>query len=217
MTVVAILLRLALGAVFLMSALTKLSTPSRFAEDVRQYRILPKPVSTVFAWSLPFLELSAALLLLGGFLVTWASLAVVAMLLTFMAAVGVAMARGDSLSCACFGLLYRERVGWATQARDGVLLAMALFVFLFDGDSLTVADMAADLGSPGHVLGLAATAAVLALGLFVAGLSIAQDRRNRAELSAEHHHGASPSVELATPGATASDDGGHHAVHHGSH
>ena len=217
MTVPVVLLRLILGAVFLMSALTKVTAPGRFAEDVRQYRILPGPLATVFAWSLPFLELSAALLLIGGFLVTWASLAVVAMLLTFMLAVGIAMARGDSLSCACFGLLYRERVGWATQARDGVLLAMALFVFLFDGGSLTVADMAADLRSPGHVLGLAATAAVLALGMVVAWLSIAQDRRNRAEMAAAHHHEPPASVELAAPGAAAPDDGGRHAVHHGSH
>ena len=74
-------------------------------------------------------------MLIGGFLVTWASLAVVAMLLSFMLAVGIAMARGDSLSCACFGLLYRERVGWPTQLRDGALLAMALFVLLFDCDA----------------------------------------------------------------------------------
>ena len=111
MIALALLARLVLAAVFLMSALTKLSAPGRFAEDLRQYRILPKPLSTVFAWSLPFIELSAALLLIGGFLVTWASLAVVAMLLSFMLAVGIAMARGDSLSCSCFGLLYRERVG----------------------------------------------------------------------------------------------------------
>ncbi len=204
MTILAVLVRLILGAVFLMSALTKVSAPGRFAEDVRQYRILPGSLSTVFAWSLLLLELSAALLLLGGFLVTWASLAVVAMLLTFMAAVGIAMARGDSLSCACFGLLYRERVGWPTQLRDGALLAMALFVLLFDGGSPTVTDMATDLGSLGHALGLAATAAVLLLGLFVAALSIAQDRRNRAGASAEHH-GPAPIVESTDANALTSE------------
>ena len=202
-----------MGAVFLMSALTKLSAPGRFAEDVRQYRILPRPLAAVFAWSLPFLELSAALLLLGGFLVTWASLAVVAMLLSFMLAVAIAMARGDSLSCACFGLLYRERVGWATQVRDGVLLAMALFVLLFDGGSLTVIDMASAPGSPGHVLGLAATVGVLALGMFVAALSVAQDRRNRAV----PHDGPESPVESNHARPTTSANGGGHAVHHGPH
>jgi uncharacterized membrane protein YphA (DoxX/SURF4 family) len=51
MIALALVARLVLGAVFLMSALTKVSAPGRFAEDVRQYRILPKPLSTVFAWS----------------------------------------------------------------------------------------------------------------------------------------------------------------------
>ena len=101
MIALALLARLVLAAVFLMSALTKVSAPGRFAEDVRQYRILPRPLAAVFAWSLPFLELSAALLLLGGFLITWASLAVVAMLLSFMLAVGIAMARCSPWRCSC--------------------------------------------------------------------------------------------------------------------
>ena len=53
MIALALVARLVLVAVFLMSALTKLSAPGRFADDVRQYRILPKLLSTAFAWSPP--------------------------------------------------------------------------------------------------------------------------------------------------------------------
>ena len=81
---------------------------------------------------------------------------------------------------------------------------MALFVLLFDRGSLTVTDMAANLGSPGHILGLAATVAVVAVSLLVAALSITQDRRNRAGASAEHH-GPAPIVESTDANALTSE------------
>lgn len=107
--------RLILGAVFLMSAIAKLVGPRQFAKDVQQYRMLPRPLASAFGYVLPYVELVTALLLLTGFYSNWAALTVAAMLVSFMVAVGVAMVRKLNLSCSCFGLLYRERVGWSTQ------------------------------------------------------------------------------------------------------
>ena len=172
--------RLLLGAVFLMSAVTKLASPGQFARDVESYRILRGASVTVFAWTLPVIELGAALLLVSGFYSTWASLAVVVMLLSFMTAVGTAMARGQSLSCSCFGLLYRERVGWSTQIRDGVLLAIALLVLLRDDGSLTIYHLFGNIGSLKHTIGFILTLLALGFSLVVALLSIRLARREGA-------------------------------------
>ena len=181
MAIVLLLARLFLGAVFVMSAVPKLVSPGQFAKDVRSYGILRGPLAIAFAWILPFVELGAALLLLTGFYPTWASLVVVAMLLSFMAAAGVAMARGLSLSCSCFGLLYRERVGWSTQIRDGILLAMALCVLVADSGELTLARMVAEPGRVSHALGLTFAAVALGAGLVASTLSIRLTRRQEAQ------------------------------------
>ena len=47
---VVLFLRILVGAVFLMSGLTKLAAPRQFASDVRQYRIVPTPLSDAFAY-----------------------------------------------------------------------------------------------------------------------------------------------------------------------
>ena len=148
-----------------MSAVTKLAAPGQFARDVESYRILRGAPATVFAWTLPVVELGAALLLVTGFYSTWASLSVVVMLLSFMTAVGTAMAHGQSLSCSCFGLLYRERVGWSTQVRDGALLAMALLVLFRDDGSLTISHLFGNIGSLEHTIGFVLTLVALGFSL----------------------------------------------------
>ncbi len=124
--------------------------------------------------------MGAAALLLTGIYTDWAALAVAVMLVTFMIAVGIAMARKLNLTCSCFGLLYRERVGWSTQVRDGVLLALALFILLADTGGPTMADTLAEPGKLSHTLGLALTAIALASALVIAALSVRAARRHPA-------------------------------------
>lgn len=180
MTLALLAASLILGAVFLMSAVPKLAAPRRFANDVQQYGILPRPLASAFGYALPYAELAAAALLVTGFYTEWAALGVAVMLVVFMVAVGVAMVRKLNLSCGCFGLLYRERVGWSTQVRDGILLALALFILVADTGGPTVADMIAEPGKLSHVLGLALTALVLASAIAVSALSVRAARRHPA-------------------------------------
>ncbi len=166
-----------------MSALPKLATPRRFANDVQQYRMLPRPLGAALGYSLPYVEFIAAALLITGVYTAWAALGIAFMLVVFMVAVGVAMVRKLNLTCSCFGLLYRERVGWSTQIRDGVLLALALFIFVADTGGPTMADMLAEPERLDHVIGLALTLITAAAAVAIALLS-ANSRR-------QHVHAAS--------------------------
>lgn len=179
----ALFVRLILGAIFLMSAVPKFAAPRQFASDVQQYGILPRPLASAFGYALPYAELLAAALLITGVYTQWAAFGVAVMLVVFMVAVGVAMARKLNLSCSCFGLLYRERVGWSTQVRDGILLAMALFILLAEAGSPTVADMLAEPGKLSHAIGLALTAIALASALAIAALSVRSARRQHGHAS----------------------------------
>ncbi|MDE2718615.1 MAG: DoxX family membrane protein [Chloroflexota bacterium] len=177
MTLFTLSASLILGAVFLMSAVPKLAAPRRFANDVQQYRLLPRPLASAFGYAIPYAELAAAALLMTGVYTAWAALGVAVMLGVFMVAVGVAMVRKLNLTCSCFGLLYRERVGWSTQIRDGVLLALALFIFVADTGGPTMADMLADPERLDHAIGLVLTLTTASAAVAIAVLSAHLARR----------------------------------------
>ena len=182
MPLAVLILRLVLGTVFLMSAAAKLAAPRQFVADVKEYRLLPRPLASAFGYVLPYAELSAAIMLMGGFYINVAALAVAVMLVVFLIAVGAAMIRKLNLTCSCFGLLYRERVGWPTQIRDGILLAMALVVLAADSGELSLSRMVAEPGRVSHALGLIFTALALGAGCAAAVLSIRLTRRPRAQV-----------------------------------
>ncbi len=94
-----------------------------------------------------------------------------------MIAVAIAMVRKLNLNCSCFGLLYRERVGWSTQIRDGILLVMAFFIVSMETGDLTLTNMLAEPERLSNALGLAVTLLTLGLGLAVAFLSVRAARR----------------------------------------
>ena len=171
--------RIFLGAVFLMSGLTKAVAPTQFARDLRGYRLLPAPASNVLAWLLPYLELTTALMLLFGFRIEWAALAAIGMLASFMIAIGTAMVRRLNLTCSCFGLLYREQVGWSTQARDAVLLGLALFVLRRHEIAPSVIDLVAGMNRFSNAVGLVLTVFALGFGLVVVALSVRTNRRRK--------------------------------------
>lgn len=138
MEVTVLVLRIFLGAIFLISAVGKLLAPRTFVRNVVRYNVLPEPPSKVYGWLLPYAELASAIILFLGWQAQWGALIVIVMLLSFMVAVSIVMARHQNLSCSCFGLLYQEKVGRRTLIRDVVLLLMAVVIFIFDDGSSSV-------------------------------------------------------------------------------
>ena len=158
--------RLLLAAVFLMSAVPKLATPRRFVDDVLRYRIGPRLFAQGYGWALPYAELVVGISLLLAWPVTWAAGIVLGMLGSFMIAVGIAMVRRQNSTCSCFGLLYRERVGWRTQMRDALLVVLAAALF-FNGGAIDPLWELVVRGTPFDYLnlGLSLLVAVLSLSL----------------------------------------------------
>ena len=98
-----LLLRVAIAALFLFAAITKLVDPSSFAQQIANYQLTPWPATAVLSVFLPALELCVGISLLLG---RWESGALVwvAILLTiFSGALLSAIVRGLSIDCGCFG------------------------------------------------------------------------------------------------------------------
>lgn len=96
------LLRVALGVVFVAASLDKLRSPSAFAQNIANYRLLPYQAIDVVAIVLPWLELLAGILLALGFWIRANATIVNALLLVFIVAISQAIWRGLDISCGCF-------------------------------------------------------------------------------------------------------------------
>lgn len=123
-----ILLSIALGIIFLASAVPKLRHPRGFILAVLEYRVLPPRLSWFYGRLLPPLEFLLALLLLTGTAVRTAAAILSALLLSFIAAIGFNLARGRDLDCHCFGKAVKRPVGWSLLLQDIALLGAALAI-----------------------------------------------------------------------------------------
>ena len=122
---VTLLLRVALGAVFVYAAWTKLRTPwELFAMSIDSYQLLPLKAVELVARTLPWFELAVGLLLIAGFWLRSAAAATALLLAVFFGLMVRAYAKGMEINCGCFGP--GEIISWKTLLRDGSMLAAAL-------------------------------------------------------------------------------------------
>jgi len=131
---VALPARLYLAAIFLWACWHKIIDPAAFAVDVATYQILPLSLVNAMALLLPWIELAAGLMLLVGARVRAGALLVSGMMVVFIAALSIALARGQSLSCGCFASrgAADDPISWKTLVRDATWLLLALYVLVFD-------------------------------------------------------------------------------------
>ena len=132
-------MRLYLGFVFISACLHKIAHPGQFALDVATYDILPLGLVNLTALGLPWVELVAGGLLVLGFRSRAAGLMTSGMMVMFLVALVVALARGMDMSCGCFasqGAAGEDPISYLTVLRDLGWLALSLYVWIFDRRSL---------------------------------------------------------------------------------
>src|SRR5262249_16772160 len=94
--------QLALGAIFVAAALPKIADPPSFAPMIYNYRLLPGALVTFLALWMPWIELLAGLALILGVWKRGAVLLIGLLLLVFIGAVAINLARGHAIDCGCF-------------------------------------------------------------------------------------------------------------------
>jgi len=90
----------------------------------------PPALASVIEWLLPAAELACAVALLPSASATLGAMATLAMLVVFIVAISISLARGRRPECHCFGQMHSEPVGWSTVARNVVLSALAVFIIV---------------------------------------------------------------------------------------
>jgi len=118
--------RVALGALFIWAAVTKLPDMTAFAQDVANYRVIPAALVPLLAAAVVGIELLAGIALVTGVMERSAAAVLAVLLGAFTVLLTQALLRGIDLRCGCFG--GDERASWWTVVRDLVMLATAIAV-----------------------------------------------------------------------------------------
>ena len=125
--------QIALGAVFVAAALPKLADPPAFAQAIWNYQLAPAWLVHPAALVLPWLELLCGLALCLGVWARAAAAWLATLLLVFVAALGINLARRHPVDCGCFhpaasALTGAERLAdmrWVILRDLGLLLLAA--------------------------------------------------------------------------------------------
>src|SRR5581483_12189781 len=110
MDIVILAARLMLALVFGVAGITKLADASGTRRAIHEFG-LPDPVTAPAAVLLPFVEITVALALLFSVTAWWASMGALALLLVFLAAMALNLARGRTPDCHCFGQVASGPIG----------------------------------------------------------------------------------------------------------
>ena len=138
--VILLVLRLALGGIFVYAGGIKAFATQEFAQDIHRYAIVPWPDAVLLlAVYLPWLEIFSGLAVIFRKLYVGGLAVIVALTLVFLAALTSAWSRGLDIECGCFG---REKTAIRTHfpslvLRDVALLAAGATLLLAERRSLS--------------------------------------------------------------------------------
>lgn len=131
-----LVLRVLLGALFMYSAADKVLDPERFAIAARAYKLLPVPLTNLFALVLSWSEMLAGIMLFFGVQTRKAAATVFILLVMFTVAIGTTIVRGLAIDCGCFGNEGGAQTGYLLVIRNLFLMTVSLIIMRFDSGYL---------------------------------------------------------------------------------
>jgi uncharacterized membrane protein YphA (DoxX/SURF4 family) len=137
----ATLVRVVLGGLFIFAAVIKLRNPQLFVQGVMAFKILPDHLAHLAAFVVPWMELLAGIALVLGLWARAGAVLLGAMLLAFIGGMISVIARDMDVTCSCFGkfeIPCSGAIGACHLARNSVLFAMAAFIALVGPGSLAI-------------------------------------------------------------------------------
>ncbi|MBM3132514.1 MAG: DoxX family membrane protein [Chloroflexi bacterium] len=125
-------LRLFIGGLFLLSAVSKLPHHTEFEAVVKDYDLLPDALATAYANALPWAELLVGVYLVLGVLIRPSAAVSILMGLTFLTANVSAIGRGAEHCGNCFGDVWSLPVWEALVIDIALLIAASLLLFMYN-------------------------------------------------------------------------------------
>jgi putative oxidoreductase len=129
-----LLVRIALGALFIFAGITKAYDPGAFAIEIQRYNLIPWMPAALASIYLPWLEIILGALLVVKRFERGTLLLIGCLLLVFTFALASATVRGLGIDCGCFGKAFAATGTIFPLVRNVVLLALTVFLWLDPND-----------------------------------------------------------------------------------
>ncbi len=120
-----------LGITFIYASYHKITDPASFAKIIYGYGLVPGSLINLIAIFLPFLEFVAGVALIVGIYPRSAAIIINGMLLAFIIALSINLARGHEFDCGCFSF-GKTVSGAQLLLRDIIYFAFGLQVIFFN-------------------------------------------------------------------------------------
>ncbi len=124
-----LLVRIALGLLFIFAGVTKALDPGEFAIEIQRYNLVPWTASVLVSVYLPWLEILAGALLILKRFDRGALLLITGLLFIFTLALASATFRGLNIDCGCFGKAFQATGTIFPLVRNILLLAFTGFLW----------------------------------------------------------------------------------------
>ena len=129
-------LRVMVGALFILAAYPKIINPVHFSAVIAEYQLLPESFVPFVAILLPWLELLCGAMLILNIYARSNALILMVMLIIFTAGVTHNMLRGIIHDCGCFEFLsgwfgMQEEISFSTIVRDILLMLLVLPILIY--------------------------------------------------------------------------------------
>lgn len=130
---IAIIIRVILGFLFLYASLDKIIYPSKFAEVIYNYRVLPVELVNICAILVPWIEIIIGVMLLIGIWIDASAFMLSSITFVFTFLIISAIFRGLNIECGCFSLdAEGSLVSWKRVIEDIFILIGGLYLIWFN-------------------------------------------------------------------------------------
>jgi len=131
-SIIALIIRLFLGFLFLYSALDKILYPVKFTEVIYNYRLLPVELLNITAIIIPWIEITIGITLLLGVWVTSSAFLFSGLTMIFIGLLLSAIVRGLNIECGCFSLDSEgSLVSWKRILEDALILIGGIYLIWY--------------------------------------------------------------------------------------
>jgi len=133
-------IRVFFGFVFIFAAITKVTDPEGFSLSIYNYKLMPDFLINFLAIVFPWIELVAGILLIFGMSVKENSAILSGLLVIFIVAIAISLARGLNIDCGCFGTVGGTKVGIQKIFENIGLLVLGLILIKFDSKLFSISN-----------------------------------------------------------------------------
>lgn len=132
-----LVLRLIMGAVFILASVDKIFNPAIFSSVLREYKLVPEILIPLVSVTMPWIEFFAGLFMILNVFSQSVALIMIGLNIGYVFGIAINLAWGLVHECGCFTLFgWNEPISGSTIVRDLIFIIMCVPILLYSTNEL---------------------------------------------------------------------------------